>query len=117
MPEDALCSTEDLDDTEINAPMDLEDALVDLEDNLFEGKDARMSKAVDSDSSLSNGILFRRSKKRKLADTKSSALVLESTPYEDTSDVEVIDVPSGPVAMANTTKKAVCLTSSVSLFY
>ncbi|KAG1807564.1 hypothetical protein EV424DRAFT_1543854 [Suillus variegatus] len=115
MPEDALCSTEDLDDTEINAPMDLEDALVDLEDNLFEGKDARMSKAVDSDSSLSNGILFRRSKKRKLADTKSSALVLESTPYEDTSDVEVIDVPSGPVAMANTTKKAVHLTSSTAV--
>ncbi|KAG2107613.1 uncharacterized protein F5147DRAFT_774057 [Suillus discolor] len=111
MPEDALSSTEDLQDIDIDAPMDLDDALVDLEDNLFEGKDARMSKAVDSDSSLSDGILFRRSKKRKLADTKSSTLVLESTPYEDTSDVEVIDVPLGPVAMANTTKTAMCLTS------
>ncbi|KAG1904328.1 uncharacterized protein F5891DRAFT_977190 [Suillus fuscotomentosus] len=115
MPEDALSSTEDLQDIDIDAPMDLDDALVDLEDNLFEGKDARMSKAVDSDSSLSNGILFHRSKKRKLADTKSSTLVLESTPYEDTSDVEVIDVPSGPVAMANTTKTAVHLTSSTAI--
>ncbi|KAG1897369.1 uncharacterized protein F5891DRAFT_982751 [Suillus fuscotomentosus] len=115
MPEDALSSTEDLQDIEINALMDLDDALVDLEDNLFEGKDARMSKAVDSDSSLSDGILFRRSKKRKLADTKSSALILDSTPYEDTSDVEVIDVPSGPVAMANTSKKAVRLTSSTAV--
>ncbi|KAG1888936.1 uncharacterized protein F5891DRAFT_987708 [Suillus fuscotomentosus] len=115
MPEDALSSTEDLQDIDIDAPMDLDDALVDLEDNLFEGKDARMSKAVDSDSSLSDGILFHRSKKRKLADTKSSTLVLESTPYEDTSDVEVIDVPSGPVAMANTTKTAVRLTSSTAI--
>ncbi|KAG2105071.1 uncharacterized protein F5147DRAFT_775393 [Suillus discolor] len=115
MPEDVLCSTEDLQDTEIDALMDLEDALVDLEDNLFEGKDAKMSKAVDSDSSLSDGILFCRSKKRKLADAKSSALILESTPYEDTSDVEVIDVPSGPVTMANTTKKAVRLTSSTAV--
>ncbi|KAG2099904.1 uncharacterized protein F5147DRAFT_655738 [Suillus discolor] len=112
---DALSSTEDLQDIDIDAPMDLDDALVDLEDNLFEGKDARMSKVVDSDSSLSDGILFRRSKKRKLADTKSSTLVLESTPYEDTSDVEVIDVPSGPVAMANTMKTAVRLTSSTAV--
>ncbi|KAG2109687.1 uncharacterized protein F5147DRAFT_772972 [Suillus discolor] len=115
MPEDALSSTEDLQDIDIDAPMDLDNALVDLEDNLFEGKDARMSKAVDSDSSLSDGILFRRSKKRKLADTKSSTLILESTPYEDTSDVEVIDVPSGPVAMANTMKTAVRLTSSTAI--
>ncbi|KAG2058780.1 hypothetical protein BDR06DRAFT_1003954 [Suillus hirtellus] len=115
MPEDALSSTEDLQDIDIDAPMDLDDALVDLEDNLFEGKDARMSKAVDSNSSLSDGILFCRSKKRKLADTKSSALVLESTPYEDTSDVEVIDVPSGPISMANTTKMAVHLTSSTAI--
>ncbi|KAG2098387.1 uncharacterized protein F5147DRAFT_777628 [Suillus discolor] len=114
MPEDALYSTEDLQDIDINAPMDLDNALVDLEDNLFEGKDARMSKAVDSDSSLSDGILFRRSKKRKLADTKSSTLVLESTPYEDTSDVEVIDVPSGPVAMANTMKTATAVAVSQS---
>ncbi|KAG1906309.1 uncharacterized protein F5891DRAFT_975718 [Suillus fuscotomentosus] len=115
MPEDVLSSTEDLQDIDTDTPMDLDDALVDLEDNLFEGKDARMSKVVDSDSSLSDGILFCRSKKRKLADTKSSTLVLESTPYEDTSDVEVIDVPSGPVAMANTTKTAVRLTSSTAV--
>ncbi|KAG1727945.1 uncharacterized protein EDB91DRAFT_1253683 [Suillus paluster] len=115
MPEDALSSTEDLQDSEIDTPMDPEDALVDPEDNLFEGKDARMSKVVDSDGSLSDGILFHQSKKRKLADTKSSALVLESTPYEDTSDVEVIDVPSGPVTMANTMKKAVRLTSSTAI--
>ncbi|KAG1864066.1 hypothetical protein C8R48DRAFT_672783 [Suillus tomentosus] len=74
-----------------------------------------MSKAVDSDSSLSDVILFHQSKKRKLADTKSSALVLDSTPYKDTSDVEVIDVPSGPVTMANTMKKAVRLTSSTAV--
>ncbi|KAG2029603.1 hypothetical protein BDR03DRAFT_987648 [Suillus americanus] len=119
MTEDTPDSREMSVETDIDAPMDVEDdAPTEMNDNNSHGdEDARMSE--DSESDSSSNVLFHRplNKKCKLADTKHHAIALEDPLDEDDlEDIKIIETaPTDFVRAANTSKQAVRLTSSTSI--
>ncbi|KAG1722092.1 hypothetical protein EDB19DRAFT_1959548 [Suillus lakei] len=101
-------------ETNIDAPMDIEDDTWSEMDDLHEDEDARMSKDSKSNSSSSVSFHHPKSKKHKLAGTKRCATALEDS--SDKNDIEIIETaPTGFVRAANTAKKSVHLTSSTSI--
>lgn len=100
-----------LSDMEGDNAMD-EDAYLTEMDDSHKDEDVKMSEDSDSTSFASfHGLAYR---KRKLAETKQRSTALLDSSDED---AVVCDTPlTGPVGATNKMKKAVRLTSSVSLF-